>query len=146
MKHLDDLYRELIIFKRKVDTAYTMALRYHYLNETVMPYSRPEKVTDVISRLMRIHTIDEHENYYFCDLEIDGLLSVLTAWITKQYPTLDKNDKWTDAGGANLGIWTIEETLNIIDDARSHKFEFIVSNGEILYHELPTDPSENDIK
>lgn len=146
MKHLDDLYHELVIFKRKVDTAYTMALRYHYLNETVMPYNRPEKVTDVISRLMTIQTIDEYENYCFCDLEIDGLLRILTAWITKQYPTLDKNDKWTNAVGANLGIWTIEEVLNIIDDARSHKFEFIVSNGEILYHEILTDTSQYDIK
>lgn len=146
MKHFDDLYHELVIFKRKVDTAYTMALRYHYLNATVVPYSRPEKVTDVITRLMTVHTIDEHENYFFCDREVDGLLQVLTAWITSEYPTLDKNDKWTNAVGANAGIWSIEETLNIIDDARSHKFEFIVSNGEILYHELLTDPSQYDIK
>lgn len=126
-------------FRLRLADGFRLAVRYNLLEQKCMPYGFTMKVGEIFQELTtNIHSFTDYLNYPFPDRLLDGTLDLMTAWITRSYPTLKPNDRYYGIHGANLGLWTIEETLNYIEDAKVHHMEVIVSNGELLYHENVT--------
>lgn len=126
-------------FRLRLVDGYRMAVRFNLLESKCMPYGYTMKIGEIFDYLsLSIHSYADYKNFPFPDRWLDGTINTMTAWITRSYPTLKPNDRYYSIHGANLGLWTIEETLNYIEDAKVHHMEVIVSNGELLYHENVT--------
>ena len=126
-------------FRLRLADAYRTAVRYNLLEQKCMPYGYPMKVGEIFNELTtNVHTFTDYLKYPFPDRLLDGTIDIMTAWITRSFPTLKPNDRYYGIHGANLGLWTIEETLHYIEDAQVYNMEVIISNGELLYHEKVT--------
>ena len=134
-------------FRLRLAEWYRVAVRFNLLESKCMPYGYTMKVGEIFEYLStNIHSYDEYKNFPFPDRWLDGTINTLTAWIVRNFQTLVQNDRYYTIHGANLGLWTIEETLNYIEDAKVHHMEVIVSNGELLYHEKCDTRVMNDFK
>lgn len=126
-------------FRLNLADAFRLAVRFNLLEQKCMPYGYTMKVKEIFHELAsNIHSFNDYLKYPFPDRLLDGTMNLMRSWITRSYPTLKPNDRYYGIHGANLGLWTIEETLNYIEDAKVHHMEVIVSNGELLYHENVT--------
>lgn len=126
-------------FRLRLADGFRLAVRFNLLESKCMPYGYTMKIGEIFEYLSsNIHSYDDYKKFPFLDRWLDGTINTMTAWITRSYPTLKPNDRYYGIQGANLGLWTIEETLHYIEDAKVHHMEVIVSNGELLYHENVT--------